>query len=653
MKGELFSLSKIFTENLFRIPDYQRGYSWGERQLKDFWGDIVQLESNKNHYTGVLTLEGVNSCIYDKWNEDLWIIKSKRYNPYYVVDGQQRLTTLVVLLQVIVEKMADEDLLNYNNKDEIRKKYIYESHDAGISRSYLFGYEKDNPSYEYLKISIFNEISNSHSIAEETVYTRNLAFAKQFFFEMLDGTDIDFLGLIYERITQQFLFNIYTITSDIDVCVAFETMNNRGKPLSHLELLKNRLIYLSAKFNVNDDERTLLRYVINECWKSLYYYLGKNKERMLDDDAFLYTHFSIYLWPKIVSNFKGETVRLWYYRRDDYYKEYLLNEVFVANKVSEKNASGVFVLTVKSIYDYVSDIKSSVVLYDKIYNPIYSDLSDLEKINLERLYRLKGEELSVLLLALYRCRGDENLMIEVLCDLEKIMFISSISIYAAIKDVKGVDYSSLALDLIKDAKRLHDVAKEIKAHYQELMEKVSFSEVFASIAKGNGFYGWRGIKYFMFEYELSLLEKSKTKRERLSWESFIGENYDYDHKTVEHIYPQKVTHECWRDSYNNYNISQRNILKNSIGNLIPLSKPKNSSLRNKCFEDKKGSNKNKVGYIYGCYSEIEISQYEKWRPTEIRDRGIKLLDFMEERWGFKLGDTNTKIDMLGLSFVEQ
>jgi hypothetical protein len=59
MQTELYSLSKIFTENLFRIPDYQRGYSWGERQLKDFWSDIALLDPKRDHYTGVLTLEDV------------------------------------------------------------------------------------------------------------------------------------------------------------------------------------------------------------------------------------------------------------------------------------------------------------------------------------------------------------------------------------------------------------------------------------------------------------------------------------------------------------------------------------------------------------------------------------------------------------------
>lgn len=294
MQTELLSLSKIFTDNLFRIPDYQRGYSWGAKQLKDFWADLEQLETEKNHYTGVLTLEEVGQSDYAKWDADTWIIESRRFKPYYVVDGQQRLTTSIVLLQCILETLEEDGVLNFTPKTRIRDRFIFETKDGGISRSYIFGYEKDNPSYEFLKTHIYGEHSDSHSTGEETIYTKNLAFAKTFFQQRLSGMTNVQTAELYTKLTQRFLFNIYTISRDIDVFVAFETMNNRGKPLSNLELLKNRLIYLSTKFEVEPHEKTTLRKVINEAWKTVYHYLGKQKNRPLDDDFFLGTHFILY-----------------------------------------------------------------------------------------------------------------------------------------------------------------------------------------------------------------------------------------------------------------------------------------------------------------------------------------------------------------------
>ena len=72
---------------------------------------------------------------------------------------------------------------------------------------------------------------------------------------------------IYRKITLQLKFNLYDIKDDFNVYVAFETMNNRGKRLSYLELLKNRLIYLSTLFDNPEDEKKQVRADINDTWR--------------------------------------------------------------------------------------------------------------------------------------------------------------------------------------------------------------------------------------------------------------------------------------------------------------------------------------------------------------------------------------------------
>jgi hypothetical protein len=87
MDPQLLTLSKIFTERLLRIPDYQRGYAWADKQLRDFWNDIQQLEPGRNHYTGVLTLESVPDAVVRQWDDDLWIVEAKSYQPFFVSSG--------------------------------------------------------------------------------------------------------------------------------------------------------------------------------------------------------------------------------------------------------------------------------------------------------------------------------------------------------------------------------------------------------------------------------------------------------------------------------------------------------------------------------------------------------------------------------------
>jgi len=299
MKTELLTVSKIFHEAIFRIPDYQRGYSWEEPHLKDFWADLEQLDSQKSHYTGVLTLEEVPESAWSRWEDDVWIIRSKKYNPYYVVDGQQRLTTISILLQCLLEKTEAEEL-NYTPIEIHRRKYIFETRSDSLARAYIFGYEKDNPSREFLKQEIFSDTSNGHSTGEATIYTRNLRNAKKFFLEKIAKLSHIELEELFSKITQQLVFNAYEISKEIDVFVAFETMNNRGKPLSALELLKNRLIYLVANVpEAHPGDGKMLRKQINDAWASVYHNLGRNEERPLSDELFLQTHLVNYYHQKV------------------------------------------------------------------------------------------------------------------------------------------------------------------------------------------------------------------------------------------------------------------------------------------------------------------------------------------------------------------
>ena len=59
MDDKLVSLEKLFNQSLFRIPDYQRGYSWGETQLEEFWDDIMNMPEGNDHYTGMLSLREI------------------------------------------------------------------------------------------------------------------------------------------------------------------------------------------------------------------------------------------------------------------------------------------------------------------------------------------------------------------------------------------------------------------------------------------------------------------------------------------------------------------------------------------------------------------------------------------------------------------
>jgi uncharacterized protein with ParB-like and HNH nuclease domain len=312
MGNELHSLSDLFQKKLFRIPDYQRGYAWKHEQLADFWEDLLNLHEDRYHYTGLLSLKAVNHNDIKTWQDDKWLVDERGFKPFHVVDGQQRLTTFSILMYEIVafvkglpdnQHRTDEDIFLGSislSLEDIKDQYILlKRKPEKLITTYLFGYETDNPSADYLKYKVFNEPFGGTVF--ETYYTKNLKSAKSFFAEnlarMYESDGIEGIEQLYKKMTLRLMFNLHEIEDDYDVFVAFETMNNRGKRLTNLELLKNRLIYLTTLFDdaqIDKADKEQLRKNINDAWKEVYYQLGRNQNAPLSDDDFLRAHWITY-----------------------------------------------------------------------------------------------------------------------------------------------------------------------------------------------------------------------------------------------------------------------------------------------------------------------------------------------------------------------
>lgn len=659
MKTDLLNLNKIFTDRIFRIPDYQRGYAWREKHLVDYWNDLIQLENGKNHYVGVITFEDVQEDKYKKWEEDLWIIESKCFTPLYIVDGQQRLTSSIILIESIIEYNNSNKKLNYNSNEEITKRYIFESKDNGISKSYIFGYEKDNPSYEYLKTKIFLEKTDNSIKAEDTIYTHNLENAKVFFRDKLKKLSFKEVEVIFRKITQNFLFNIYAVSDDIDVNVAFEGMNNRGKPLSILEILKNRLIYLSTKINDCEHEKKKLRHSINEAWKSIYHHLGRNKLKPLDDDIFLLNHFFFYFGDLII---KDEDVKYRFVHRRlaSGYKDFLLENFFNIKYLDsgniEKNSFLKDKIDTKLIYNYVTSLKSSVETWFNVLNPSRSDFSSKEKQLLNNIFRInqdsEAEMFMVLILVFYEKISAQESRIALLTLIENMLFFNTLTsyrYYTNYSDMNDDTLLELSIALAKGNKKAHGVLNILNDIWQIRVNKKELIGEIASHFNSRGFYHWSGLRYFLYEYEQYLQSQSKSKRNKLDWTKFSKE-HEEDYTTVEHIYPQTARKKCWSSNFKKFTQVQRYSLKNSLGNLLPLSQPKNSSLGNRCFSDKKHNINNTIGYSFGCYSENKVALNDDWCALDILTRGIELTEFFQQRWNIVF--TRKQILMfLGIEFL--
>ena len=168
-----------------------------------------------------------------------------------------------------------------------------------------------------------------------------------------------------------------------------------------------------------------------------------------------------------------------------------------------------------------------------------------------------------------------------------------------------------------------------------------------------GFRNWNGLHYFLYEYELNLMKNRGQKK--VDWYLFIKS--ERDKCTIEHILPQEMKEDYWKERFVKYNQDEILYLTGNLGNLLPLSGSINSSLQNYGFDSKKDiiySSDGLIirnGYKNGSYSEIDVSKNTEWTAKEIKERGIKLLKFLEERWAVNLGDDQQKIELLHLNFL--
>ena len=768
--AELKSLDDLFERKIFRIPDYQRGYAWQISHLKAFWEDLINLSGDRSHYTGVLTLKEVDSKEINKEDNEYWLIEDRSYKMYHIVDGQQRLTTFVVFIQAFIDFVKNKNASKSNQDiyitdslslDVIISQYLYKTKPTGGQfRTYKFGYTVDNPSYDYLRYEIFNE-GGSGSITK-TLYTLNLENAKSFFYKQLEEIylkeGLDGLREVYKNLTKRFLFNEYVIKDELNVFVAFETMNNRGKHLSNLELLKNRLIYLTTLYT--DEEldpagRKSLRDDINGAWKEVYHQLGRNIKHPLNDDEFLRAHWTMYFQ---YSRKRG----------DDYIK-FLLDEQFSPKKIYKKNAhevdsleepkeplidsevddadidndtpddavitendfidivdnstktgtagkqymkaiqelesfigepifnsysldklkilkkrlsnngdlhdfsvrtdagapsaaigkliafrngeleisdvQTVIYLQPLEIKEYIDSLAKSVGHWFDSYYPDDSDLSDEEKDALNRLNRIGMVYFRPLVMSVLKNGKSPEKRIKLFNQIERFIFIV-FRLSQSRSNYKSSKFYIAAREFNWGKQTLEDIEKEL--NQDEFNAKYFRDYLHKRFDGGNGYYGWHGLRYFLYEYELHLLSQSRQEK-MPSWEDLLRTRKDKI--SIEHIFPQTPT-DSWKESFADIDEADYPFYSDSIGNLLLLSGSINSALQNDDFADKKNPRTNDAdkkirnGYSDGSHSEIEVSRCDEWTPAQIEKRGLRLLDFMEERWNIKFESAEAKKSLL-------
>lgn len=599
------NLSELFNQRIFRIPDYQRGYAWEEKQLSELWDDldeIAEVEGElKKHYTGTIYLEQTQPTADEKWLSGV-----KFFN---VVDGQQRLTSISILLFELL-KVADKGYCE-ESKEDLIKTFVSKSNSTGESKVYKFSYSATDKNYNFILHSIFDDNKVVLQPNHQNHYTKNLSEAKTFFSTKISSLTHEQREILFMKLTTSLQFDIRTIEKDLDVQAVFETMNNRGKPLSTLEKLKNRLIYLTEKLDVAAEDKSSLRKKINEAWGKVYTCLAQNSTHILDEDVFLSAHLSLYRKPKestFSEKVAEEKVFQMFCNKSE---KYDLEE---SETIKEETVS------YKKIEDYILKLSELAPIWYDIHN---SNLKIVKKI----VVLNSSKEIKIFLVAVLNITKDEKQINSIFSNLEKILFRNRVP-GIGVMDERTT--ASWARDIYNKEDDLNGTLKKtedlinIPVSVPNIIQAFKYLYTYERGAKG--FHRWGNLKYFLFEYEELLKSKAQETNDKITLD-------DFNETTIEHIIPQQFW-DNWQDEVNSVTngleddekIEQtRKVLLNTLGNLTILKNGKNSSLGNRGWIEKKER------FRTGSYNEIAISKHDNWTKENISERGTEMLQFLQTK----------------------
>ncbi|NHA57930.1 DUF262 domain-containing protein [Helicobacter pylori] len=229
-------MKEIFQEERYSIPNYQRDYAWKDKNFRDLWEDLEEaIEYNKKGYGHF-----IGTMVVSK-NED----NKKLYD---IIDGQQRTTTIFMLLHVLASKQNEKD------KQETRK-YLYQKGELKLEVA------PQNQSFFKTLLEAAEKENISH--CEKDADTEG----KQNLFEVLKAILDKVSKLSEEEVNERLETLLKMVLMRLEepdpgrAIRTFQSVNDRGVPLLLLDKLKSLLIYYSNTFC--DGKRGLDQFIID------------------------------------------------------------------------------------------------------------------------------------------------------------------------------------------------------------------------------------------------------------------------------------------------------------------------------------------------------------------------------------------------------
>jgi uncharacterized protein with ParB-like and HNH nuclease domain len=576
------TIAQLFatTNEQFVVPAYQRRYAWGYNQTKALFDDIEMLQDNDGHLFGMLIMHTS--------------LHQGGLNTPELVDGQQRITTLTILLKAIQNRYSE--IQKEDKATEIGKMLICKGYDDVVRNKLVLGDLDDSDYKKIMTQKGLNDIQN-----------QNLSDAYIYFSQWLEEFDFEKLNRFYFKLTNVAVLIRLDVGLAKDAYKLFETINNRGLKLSPTDIIKNFLLGHAAK--IEELEIGVLDNI-----KSIWSEIIVNLDDIDTDDFFRQYMCSILTRKisknKLVSEFKEHYFKkvkqtellgefAFYVEDENEDVDYEADNLYsIVNEVDNTEQEDHKV----SIAEFLIEIRKASKTYREIAFEGFSDTRINKRIN--NLNRILSKPSYIFLMNFMRTEHDFNTKVELLKLIETFMLRRHI---CEMRTSEHDDVFSKMNKCLNSEDIIDDIKKALVEYYPtDDLFKMNFP-----------LHQFKGKLIDRAKYVLEMIEYHLTG----NTDEFSINQGNQVH--LEHIVPQTIDTKRSKEEFGDWEtylgqnakaLHRKNV--NMIGNMTLLAAPLNISASNNPFIDKKEKY---------TQSNIKITKdlesFDEFKFEQIKNRG--------------------------------
>lgn len=580
------------SKTIYEIPKYQREYIWGTKQWEELFNDL--MENGSGYFLGSII------CI----NTTQDTLNNPKFE---VVDGQQRLTTISLLLAALYVTLdAHRDELDEDQQSDIlqlKRKLVLKKTQSDIR---IVPQVQHKNLEDYLGLLADKQIISPHK-TPKFAGNRRIFQGYNYFKKRIDGeieasnNKVGTMFEILEKLNTAILVMI-EVSNHSDAYTLFESLNDRGTPLTSLDLIKNLLL---ARLDVTDGD-------------NLDYYFGRWTEVMdaLGDDDSARERF----FRQNYNAFRKDMNAPFVVPGDD--RLYPLGTIATRSTMLDIYEK----IVTKDPAKFLDEIYENAQIYSKIILQNTEDLTPAVKEAYLDLQRVGGAPSYLFLL--YLEKKKDTLGVDEALYVKTIRFLITFFVRRNLTDVPPTrDITRLFMAFIEELEKQNYRGADIFSKlYEKLVDVSADDAVFEEKLRGPVYKENTGATRFI----LCMIAKQgmTAESQKNLWEKNGSNQYIW---TIEHIFPEgKNIPDAWVDMIAGGDRAKAeeylDEYAHTFGNLTITGY--NSALSNKSFKDKKerkDNNGNPIGYLNGLNLNADLVDKDSWTVDLIKARTNKLV----------------------------